>query len=83
MSDNLKARIDAKAAQIRAEDEKAKKEAFTRMMQNPLVRLTISSLPPSDGQLEVLLEAFFNTGFDNGSVTTIKMVAESFMKDGR
>lgn len=60
-----------------------KKEGFRRFMQEPMARALISTLAPSEN-LEVLLEASFNSGFAAGSVsTTISLLEVLMEKDMR
>lgn len=74
--DNLRAKLEAKTAEIRARDEEAKKAAFDRFMSNPFVRMAISDLSPSDGKLETVLKATFESGWNTGCGFT----AGEFMK---
>ena len=55
-----------------------KKAAFDRWMKEPMTRMVISQLPPNE-QLEVILKAAFESGFNAGSGSTAGSFIESLL----
>lgn len=62
--------------QLQSRSDSAKREGFRRWMQEPMTRALISMIPPCE-QLEVLLQAAYEAGFDSGAGET----AISFLRD--
>lgn len=65
--------------EMEAKSDHAKKEGFRRWMQEPMTRALVSMIPPCE-QLEIILQAAYESGFQAGSDATAVSFLEAMMK---
>lgn len=72
--------ISQKEFEVRSNEER--REGFRRWMQEPMTRALVSMIPPCE-QIEVLLQAAFEAGHANGSVSATISFLDYVMKPSR
>jgi hypothetical protein len=78
----MKMSMADKAAELERRAESQKKEAFERWLDDPMVRMGMSMIPPGERAegLRMLLQSAFNTGFGAGSGLMLATMMEVIVK---
>ena len=60
-----------------------KKDGFAKFLEDPMVRMGMSMIPPGDKQeaLSMLLQSAFNCGYDHGAAMVAVSMVEALLKD--